>query len=186
MGQGRGPLYRQGPGKLRRVNPMSTLRTLRHFISHPLLVSLLRVALGAVFIVASLDKIQDPEAFATSIANYRLLPYKLINGIAIVLPWLELVTGTLLVLGVWIRASTMIVWGLLLAFSVAISQALARGLDINCGCFSNNPVGERMSWWTLIWDLIWLSWGIPVWIFDHGHYSLFKFLNTRKGKIASP
>ncbi len=180
MGQGRRASYRQSTGRLRRVNPMNCLRILRHFISHPLLLSLLRVALGAVFIVASLDKIQNPEAFATSIANYRLLPYKLINGIAIVLPWVELVTGTLLVLGVWIRASTMILWGLLLAFSVAISQALARGLDISCGCFSTNPVAERMSWWTLIWDLIWLSWGILIWMFDHGHYSLPKFIHKRK------
>jgi putative oxidoreductase len=186
MGQGRRASYRHGTGRLRRVNPMSTLRTLRHIVSHPVLTALLRVALGAVFIVASLDKIQNPEAFATNIANYRLLPYTVINAIAIVLPWLEVVTGTLLVLGVWIRASTMIVWGLLLVFSVAISQALARGLDISCGCFSTNPVSERMSWWTLIWDLIWLSWGILIWIFDHGHYSLLKFLNTRKDKIASP
>jgi putative oxidoreductase len=186
MGQGRGPLHRQGTGRLRRVNPMSTLRTLRHFISHPMLIALLRVALGAVFIVASLDKILNPEAFATNIANYRLLPYTVINAIAIMLPWLEVVTGTLLILGVWIRASTMIVWGLLLAFSIAISQALARGLDISCGCFTTNPVAERMSWWTLIWDLIWLSWGFLVWIFDEGHYSLFKFLSTRKDKAASP
>ena len=168
------------------MNPMSTLRTLRHIVSHPVLIALLRVALGVVFIVASLDKIQNPEAFATNIANYRLLPYTVINAIAIVLPWVEVITGTLLILGVWIRASTMIVWGLLLVFSVAISQALARGLDISCGCFTTNPVAERMSWWTLIWDLIWLSWGILIWIFDHGHYSLFKFLNTRKGKTASP
>jgi uncharacterized membrane protein YphA (DoxX/SURF4 family) len=164
---------------------MNDLSTLRRFISHPLLVSLLRVALGAVFIAASLDKIQNPEAFATTIANYRLLPYTVINGIAIVLPWLEVVTGTLLVLGVWIRASTTIVWALLLTFSIAITQALVRGLDISCGCFTTNPVAERMSLWTLIWDLIWLAWGILVWIFDQGHYSLLKLLNTRKGKIAS-
>ncbi len=168
------------------MNLMNSLRTMRRSISHPLLVSLVRVALGAVFIVASLDKIKNPEAFATNIANYRILPYTFINGIAIVLPWLEFVTGTVLVLGVWIRASTMILSGMLLAFSIAISQALARGLDISCGCFTTNPVAERMSWWTLIWDLIWLSWGILVWIFDHGHYSLFKFLNTRKEKTESP
>ena len=168
------------------MNLTNTLRTLRHFITHPLLISLLRVALGAVFIVASLDKIQNPEAFAKTIANYRLLPYKFINGIAIGLPWIEVVTGTLLVLGIWIRAGTAIVWGLLFAFSIAISQALARGLDISCGCFTTNPAAERMSLWTLIWDLIWLSWGVLVWIFDHGHYSLSKLLNTRKDKIASP
>jgi len=157
---------------------------LHRFITHPLLISLLRVALGAVFIVASLDKIQNPEAFATTIANYRLLPYTVINGMAIVLPWLEVVTGILLILGVWIKASTIIVWGLLFAFSIAISQALARGLDISCGCFTTNPDADRMSLWTLIWDLIWLCWGILIWIFDQGHYSIFKFLNMRKDRTA--
>ena len=159
---------------------------MRLFVSHPLFIALLRVALGAVFIVASFDKIQNPEAFATTIANYRLLPYTVVNGIAITLPWLEVVTGTLLALGVWIRANTMIAWGLLLVFSFAISQALVRGLDISCGCFTTDPVAQRMTLWTLVWDLIWITWGILIWVFDHGRYSLVKLLKTRKEKIASP
>jgi len=159
---------------------------MRLFVSHPLFIALLRVALGAVFIVASFDKIQNPEAFATTIANYRLLPYTVVNGIAITLPWLEVVTGTLLALGVWIRANTMLAWGLLLVFSFAISQALVRGLDISCGCFTTDPVAQRMTLWTLVWDLIWITWGILIWVFDHGRYSLVKLLNTRKEKIASP
>ena len=165
---------------------MNSLATMRLFVSHPLFIALLRVALGAVFIVASFDKIQNPEAFATTIANYRLLPYTVVNGIAITLPWLEVVTGTLLALGVWIRANTMLAWGLLLVFSFAISQALVRGLDISCGCFTTDPVAQRMTLWTLVWDLIWISWGILIWVFDHGRYSLVKLLKTRKEKIASP
>ena len=162
------------------MNTMNLMRGLRRFISHPLFISLLRIALGAVFIVASIDKLRHPQAFAAAIANYRLLPYTVINTTAIVLPWLEVITGTVLVLGVWIRASTMIVWGLLFVFSVAISQALFRGLDISCGCFSTNPRAARMSWWTLIWDLIWFGWGVLIWIFDHGRYTVFQFLNPRK------
>jgi uncharacterized membrane protein YphA (DoxX/SURF4 family) len=165
---------------------MNEYGALRRILSRPLLITLFRVALGAVFIVASLDKIQNPEAFATTIANYRVLPYTCINGIAIVLPWLEVIIGTLLVLGVWVRAGTIIAWGLLLVFSTAISHALVRGLDISCGCFTTNPDAEKMSLWTLIWDLIWLCWGILIWVFDRGQYSLFKFLNTRKNKIRSP
>lgn len=165
---------------------MNKAGTPRRMFSHPLLVALLRVALGVVFIVASLDKIQNPEAFASTIANYRLLPYKTINGIAIVLPWAEVITGILLVLGIWVRANTLIACGLLLAFSVAIGQALGRGLDISCGCFSINPVAERMSLWTLIWDVIWLCWGMLIWFLDRGHYSLMKFLNKRKNRIGSP
>ncbi len=168
------------------MSPRRFTTPLHRVLAHPLLIALLRVGLGAVFIVASIDKIQNPEAFATTIANYRLLPYKFINGMAIALPWLEIITGTFLILGVWIKANTVIVWGLLLVFSIAISQALVRGLDINCGCFTTNPVAERMSWWTLIWDLIWLCWGGLVWVFDRGHYSLFKLSSTRKDKTGSP
>jgi len=159
---------------------------LHRILSHPLLIALLRVALGAVFIIASLDKIQNPEAFATTVANYRILPYTAINGVAVVLPWLEIVTGTFLVLGVWVRANTMIMWGLLLVFSIAISQALVRGLDISCGCFTTNPVAEKMSLWTLIWDLIWLCWGIVLWVFDRGSYSLLNLWEKRKGKALRP
>ena len=168
------------------MNLMNCFKTLRALMAHPLLITLLRVSLGAVFIVASLDKIQNPEAFATNIANYRLLPYVLINGMAVWLPWMEIITGTFLVLGIWTRAATIIVCGLLVVFSIAIAQALIRGLDISCGCFATNPDSERMSLWTLIWDLIWLSWGILVWLFDHGHYSFSKLLNTRKAKITAP
>jgi putative oxidoreductase len=168
------------------MSPSRFTTPLHRVLAHPLLIALLRVALGAVFIVASIDKIQNPEAFATTIANYRLLHYKLINGMAIALPWLEIITGAFLILGVWIKANTVIVWGLLLVFSIAISQALVRGLDISCGCFTTNPVAERMSWWTLIWDLIWLCWGGLVWVFDRGHYSLLKLSSKRKDKTESP
>lgn len=60
-----------------------------------------RIFLGAVFIYASIDKIIHPEAFAKAIFNYQILPEALINLTAILLPWLELVMGVLLVLGIW-------------------------------------------------------------------------------------
>jgi uncharacterized membrane protein YphA (DoxX/SURF4 family) len=167
------------------MNSANRTRTLRRALSHPLLLALLRVALGLVFIVASLDKIQNPEAFASTIANYRFLPYKTINGVAIVLPWLEAVAGTLLVFGVWVRANTLIICCLLVAFSIAIAQALGRGLDISCGCFNTNPVAEKMSLWTLIWDLIWLCWGGLLWAFDRGHYSVLSFSPGKKDSINS-
>ena len=62
------------------------MRILEKLIFHPVVVTILRVGLGLVFIVASLDKIQHPESFATNIANYRLLPYQLINVSALSLP----------------------------------------------------------------------------------------------------
>ena len=161
------------------------MRNLKRFVFHPLVVTLLRIALGLVFIVASLDKIQNPENFATNIANYRLLPYRLINFSAIVLPWLEIVTGILLVVGVWIRAAGILTCGMLVLFIMAISQALVRDLDISCGCFSTDPADYRMTRWTLYWNIIWLGWGIIVVRYHRFQYTLRDIISKGRFPIRS-
>jgi putative oxidoreductase len=156
------------------------MKTLRNLISHPLFVLVLRVALGLVFIVASLDKIENPGQFAKNIANYRLLPYEFTHGVAIVLPWLEVTTGSLLVLGIWTRANALLTSSMLLVFIFAVSQALWRQLDISCGCFSTDPLAHKMTRWTLYWDVIWFSWGVIVIAFQSGAYSLPEILRRKK------
>jgi uncharacterized membrane protein YphA (DoxX/SURF4 family) len=156
------------------------MKNIRNLISHPLFLLLLRLALGVVFIVASLDKIENPGQFARNIANYRLLPYEFNDGVAIVLPWLEITAGSLLVLGVWTRANALLTSCLLLVFIFAVSQALWRQLDISCGCFSTDPLAHKMTRWTLYWDLIWLSWGVIVIAFRSEAYSLPQILRRKK------
>lgn len=158
---------------------MKVLQAIGRAIKHPLTLTLLRVALGVVFVAASLDKLRSPSAFAQNIANYRLLPYQAIDVVAIVLPWLELLAGILLALGFWIRANATIVNALLLVFIVAISQAIWRGLDISCGCFNTDPSAHKMTRWTLYWDVIWLGWGILVQAYDDGRYSGTYWLTSR-------
>jgi putative oxidoreductase len=160
------------------------LRNFAKGVSHPAFVAFLRVALGVVFIVASLDKIQNPQSFADNIANYRVMPYQLINLVAIMLPWIEIVAGSLLVVGIWIRANALVASGMLVVFSLAILQALLRNLDISCGCFSTDPAAHKMTRWTFYWNLIWLWWGISVALLDQGRYSLVEALSAarRKGK----
>ena len=96
---------------------------------------ILRLIVGGVFIAAGVLKIIDPVTFAADIGNYRLLPHEVVNLMAITLPWIEVVAGLLLVLGIWNRASALILTLLMIVFLIAIGQALARGLDIRCGCF---------------------------------------------------
>lgn len=148
------------------------LAVLKRVVSWPPLVSCLRVALGMVFIAASLSKIQDPEGFAENIANYRMVPFPFVHVMAIILPWLEIIAGSLLVLGIWIRANAALTVGLLLAFVFAISQALYRDLDISCGCFDSTPSAHKMTRWTLYWDLIWIGWAILVFSYDRGAHSI--------------
>ena len=153
------------------------------FLSHPVFILCLRVALGLVFIVASVDKIRNPDAFATAIANYRLLPYEFIHGVAIVLPWVEAVAGSLLLLGIWTRANALLTSCMLIVFVLAIGQALWRHLDISCGCFTTAPGANKMTRWTLYWDLIWLSWGTLLLLFGRDVYSLFpaRFRSRKHG-----
>ena len=149
-------------------------------LSHPLLLLFLRVALGLVFIVASIDKIQNPDQFAGAIANYRLLPYEFIHGAAIVLPWIEVVTGSLLLLGIWTRANALLTSSMLLIFIFAIGQALWRNLDISCGCFTAAAGADKMTRWTLYWDIIWLFWGILLLLFGRDVYSPIHILNRKR------
>ena len=106
------------------------------YLSNPKLVLFLRIFLGVIFIYASIDKIVDPIKFSDLIDNYHITPVKLNNLAALVIPWIELVVGVFLVLGIYIRGSSVIVIVLLLWFIFILSQALARGINVNCGCFN--------------------------------------------------
>ena len=99
------------------------------------LVAVLRVALGVLFLVAAWPKLVDPPGFAESVAHYRILPEPLERLAALVLPPLELVIGLCLIIGVLDAGASTLALVLLAVFTAAIGVAVARGLDISCGCF---------------------------------------------------
>lgn len=114
----------------------------------------LRLVLGGVFIYASVYKVAEPQEFARSIYNYRMLPEATINLMAIVMPWLELLCGVLIIIGGFVRGSAALIGLMLLVFIIAISSALARGLDISCGCFKVGDGGRLVGLKTLIEDIL--------------------------------
>ncbi len=115
-----------------------------------------RLILGGVFVFASIDKILHPAAFAEAVYNYQILPDSLINLAAIVLPWLELVLGSLLISGVWMPGSVLVCNLLLLIFIGILIYNTSRGLDIHCGCFSAEPSEDPQSIWTIARDALFL------------------------------
>ncbi len=94
-----------------------------------------RFVLGFIFIYAGIEKIADPDGFAVSITNYRILPVAIVNIFAISLPWLELFCGILLIFGVSVKENSFIFGSLMVIFTAMIFIAVLRGLDIDCGCF---------------------------------------------------
>lgn len=108
---------------------------MKNLFSNKYLLLVVRIVLGLIFIYAGAEKISDPEAFAVSISNYRLFPVVTLNFFAITLPWIELVTGLLILFGIAVKENSSIIFLMLLVFTIAIVISLFRGLSIDCGCF---------------------------------------------------
>jgi len=166
------------------MSELATMPLSRRLLG-PYLAWAFRVALGVIFIVAALPKIMRPDLFAWSIAYYRMVPDNMINLMAIALPWIELVCGVALIVGVAIRPNLLVIAAMLAIFIVAISLAISRDLDISCGCFSTgSEKAASMTRWTLYWDIIWLAMSVHALVFDRGWLSLDGVIKKRRAASA--
>ena len=141
-----------------------------------------RVYLGYVFIIACWHKIMAPETFALDVATYQLLPLWAINGFALVLPWVELLAGALLILGLRTRAAALLILCMMVSFIIALLWALHLGLDMTCGCFASQAAAEEhtISWHTMIRDLIWFLMALYVLTLDRAPLGLDRIFLNRK------
>lgn len=112
---------------------------MKKILSNPVLILILRLIIGYIFITYGIGKISNPGKFANEIANYSLFPESLLNIFAIILPWLEVIVGIMVTLGMRLKSSSFIAGLLMISFIFAVLWAIAMGLDINCGCSSTNP-----------------------------------------------
>ncbi|CAN2237107.1 MauE/DoxX family redox-associated membrane protein [Candidatus Planktophila dulcis] len=94
-----------------------------------------RLILGGTLIVAGYLKFDELDKSQMAVRAYELLPIPLANFMGIFLPFFELAIGILLVLGASTRIAALLSGLLMFAFIIGISQAWARGLSIDCGCF---------------------------------------------------
>lgn len=97
---------------------------------------------------ASVVKIPHPREFALAIENYHILPFSYSLPLALILPWLEAICGSFIILGLFTRTGAGVILVLLLVFIGALASALFRGLDIACGCFDLKS--KPSSAWGLI------------------------------------
>ena len=97
--------------------------------------TLARLGLAAVWLVSGALKAVDPDQTFVAVRAYDVLPPAGVEVVAAVLPFLELALGLLLLVGVGTRVVAVMSALLLLVFLAGVSQAWARGLSIDCGCF---------------------------------------------------
>jgi putative oxidoreductase len=107
------------------------------FFQRNILWRIVALIIGGIFIYAGVMKISDPAGFANDIDNYKILPWALTVRLAFYLPWLEILCGLAVILGLLYRGGLLILTALISIFIAASVIAKARGLDITCGCFGH-------------------------------------------------
>ncbi|MCB9475993.1 MAG: DoxX family membrane protein [Deltaproteobacteria bacterium] len=150
---------------------------IRELLSNRYLIIALRLFFGGMYLYASYDKILNPHDFSIAVANYQLVPRVFINLFALALPWLEFLIGVFLVAGIFVEASALISAALCLMFTIGIIQALARGLDISCGCFHQGDEGPKISVWLVYRDILLVLGSVWILEFNNGRWTFLPKCN---------
>ena len=151
------------------------------WLSDPRLSVLFRLFIGVAFVWAGVVKIADPAAFQEGLVNYRMFPAALIAPIAVTVPPIEVVAGLCLIVGYLSRGSALVATGMLAMFTIAIVQAIARGIDIECGCFgAGGPEAASIGWAEVVRDLVMLGAAAHVLFYDRGILSLERLRRTSR------
>jgi len=152
---------------------------MKKFLSNEYNVLTARIFLGALLVIASIDKIADPLAFAKSIADYRILGGPSATALATVIPWMELLTGLCLIAGILIRGSSFVAGTLLTVFTGAVLLALIRGLDISCGCFTQDPAAATIGWFKILQNSVLIGVSVFLYFSNSLWFSVEHYLLSR-------
>lgn len=146
-------------------------------IAQPWLTLICRLVLGGVLIAAGVLKIGNLQKSAMAVRAYELLPISLANFLGYSLPWVEIGIGLLLVTGALVRFAGLVGAITMLAFIIAISQAWARGLSIDCGCFGGGGTidpSQTKYLSEIIRDICLMALGIYLYFYPKGRFGIEK------------
>lgn len=116
---------------------METARQIRSAAAWPWISTVARLALATVWLIAGGLKVGDLAASARAVHAYQLMSYDAAEVVGAVQPFLEIAVGLLLLAGLATRLTAVISATLMVIFIAGISWAWAKGLQIDCGCFSD-------------------------------------------------
>lgn len=102
----------------------------------PWISLVLRLFLAGVFLYSGVPKLGNLKLSQYATRAYELFPYQVADFIGVVQPIVEVAIGILLLIGLFVRWAAVVSALLLIVFIAGIASAWARGLAIDCGCFS--------------------------------------------------
>ncbi len=121
----------------------------------------LRIALGGLFVFAAFTKLNNIQAFAFAIKGFKVLDAdkhgQLIISAAYTMPWIEMIAGVMLIIGLRTRAAIATIGLMLMFFIVALIHVILDDtIDADCSCFGdmNLVCDSAVSWCQVIRNLI--------------------------------
>lgn len=121
----------------------------------------LRVALGGVFVFAAFTKLNNIQAFAFAIKGFKVLDAdkhgQLIISAAYTMPWVEMIAGIMLIIGLRTRAAVATIGLMLIFFMAALIHVITNdSIDADCSCFGdmNLVCDSAVGWCQVIRDLV--------------------------------
>jgi putative oxidoreductase len=144
--------------RIRKINMKLLKKLISGIIYGNNLTAFLRLGLGIVFIYSGVFKVLDPSNFKDVIILYNIVPVLWAPYGAIVIPWIELITGIMLFFGFRVRPASLILVLLMMSFTAFIAVNLASGNIFDCGCLELTRLGlginENVSIALVIRDLV--------------------------------
>ena len=116
----------------------------KRILLHPSMIWSCRLFVAAVLLYAAVQKIWMPLEFARLIKEYHLLPDQILNLVAVILPWIEMICGLCFLSGLWLMGAAALLSGMNIIFMSAIAYRAwlimsKTGVDFfnlsfDCGC----------------------------------------------------
>jgi hypothetical protein len=105
--------------------------------------------LGSMFLYSSSLKLADQRRLGQEVVNYRLLPTSVARVVGQTLPWIELLTASILLARPAQMVGALLAVGLGSVFATASASALIRKIDVSCGC-AGHARGSRANSMTVM------------------------------------
>jgi putative oxidoreductase len=150
----------------------------------------LRVGLGGAFCFAAWTKLGDVQSFAEAIKGFQVVDadsYEfLILSAAYTMPWVEMIAGALLILGLWTRAASATIGIMLIVFMAALMHVIFDdNVSADCSCFGDISVvcSNTVGWCQVLRDVVLLVPSVYL-IWRGGGVLALDMLNSRKLSAA--
>jgi len=163
-----------------RLHTIDRAKRIGRLLLHPYLTLFSRLAFGGIFVFAGIVKLPYVDTLILEINQYHVLSSDLAMVYGRALPYLEIILGIFLVLGIFLRISASIGGLLVLSFTIAKIGALAQGLDIDiCPCFG--PAVPLLAVYSLAINFVLLAMAIQLLLYKGKFLTIDALLATKIG-----